>query len=308
MGTGSFAGTILKALLEEKYSVVAVFTKPDKTIHANSEPKKNEIKEIALKNNIAIYQPEKLDAGIISQIKKIAPDLIAIVAYGKIIPQEIIAIPEFGCTNVHPSLLPKFRGPSPIQNALLVGEKETGTTIMLIDEKMDEGDILSQKKFAIDPNDTYATLSEKLAPFSATLLLEALPLWIGGKIKPTPQNDSNASLCQLIDREDGHIIWEEEAEKIYNRYRALSPWPGIFSFWKNEEKMVRIKLQKISLAKNNPESEKISGKIFSIDNQIAIQTLKGAIILEEVQLEGKKPVNIKDFINGYPKFIGSVLQ
>lgn len=308
MGTGSFAGTILSALLEEKYNIVGVFTKPDKTIHKNSGPKENEIKEIALKNNIAIYQPEKLDADIISQIKNIAPDLIIIVSYGKIIPREIIDLPRFGCVNVHPSLLPKFRGPSPIQNALLVGEKETGTTVMLIDEKMDTGDILSQKKYKIDPDDTYQELSEKLAILSSDLLLETLPLWIEGKIKPLHQDDSKASLCQLIDREDGHIAWDTEGEKIYDRYRALSPWPGIFSFWKNGQNTLRLKLQKISFRNHNSDSSQTSGTVFESDGKIAIQTLKGAIILEEVQLEGKKPADIKNFINGYPKFIGSILQ
>lgn len=308
MGTGSFAGTILKTLLKEKYSVAAVFTKPDKTIHKNSAPGENEVKELAEKNNLAIFQPEKLDADIISQIKNIAPDLIIIVAYGKLIPREIIDIPEFGCVNVHPSLLPKFRGPSPIQNALLQGEKETGTTIMLIDEKMDEGDILAQSKMAIGPDDTREALAEKLADLSSELLLKTLPLWIEGKIMPQKQNRSQATLCQLIERQDGHIIWENEASDIYNRYRALSPWPGIFSFWKNREKMVRIKLQKISLAENNSESDKTSGKIFMMDDQIAVQTLKGAIILEEVQAEGKKTVPAKDFLNGHPDFIGSVLQ
>jgi len=320
MGTGNFAGIILQALLEAghpmfvgtsdvHFDIAAIFTKPDKTIHKNSAPGNNEVKEIALKNNITVYQPEKLDADIISQIKIIAPDLILIVAYGKIISKKIIAIPKFGCVNVHPSLLPKFRGPSPIQNALLSGEKETGTTIMLIDEKMDTGAILNQKKYAINSNDTYRELSEKLAVLSSGLLLETLPLWIEGKIKPTPQNNAEASLCQLIEREDGHIIWDEEAENIYNRYRALSPWPGIFTFWKNGENLARLKLQKISLlSDNNREMHRAIGEIFKTEEGIAVQTLKGAIILKEVQLEGKKKTDIKSFINGYPKFIGTILQ
>lgn len=308
MGTGSFAGTILEALLKERCDIIGVFTKPDKTVHKNTGPKENSVKEIASSKNISIYQPEKLDDAVISQLKEIQPDLIIIVAYGKIIPQEIIDIPEFGCMNVHPSLLPKFRGPSPIQNALLQGEKETGTTIMLINEKMDEGNILAQEKMAIGPDDTYQSLSQKLASFSADLLLRTLPLWIEKKIAPLPQDDSQATLCQLIEREDGHIVWEEEAEKIYDRYRALSPWPGIFSFWKDGEKMVRIKLQKVSLKKDAPKSEKYPGEIFRLDDQLAVQTLKGAIILEEVQLEGKKATDVKNFINGYPKFVGSILK
>lgn len=308
MGTGSFAGMILNALLEEKYDVASVFTKSTKTIHKNSVVNNNEITDIALRNNLDIYQPEKLDAEITAQIKAINPDVIIIVAYGKIIPKEIIDIPQFGCVNVHPSMLSKFRGPSPIQNALLAGEKETGTTIMLIDEKMDTGNILNQKKIVIDPDDTYSSLSEKLSKLSAKLLLETLPLWIEGKIKPISQDNSKASLCQLITREDGHIIWSEEADKIYNRYRALSPWPGVFSFWKNGQILSRLKLNNVSLAEDVDREARSAGEVFKINEKIGIQTLKGAIIIEEVQLEGKKPVAIKSFINGYPKFIGSILQ
>lgn len=308
MGTGTFAGTILTSLLREKYDVVAVFTKPDKTIHKNGGLKENQVKEISKANNIPSYQPEKLDTEIIFQIKEIKPELIIIVAYGKIIPQDIIDIPKFGCVNVHPSLLPKFRGPSPIQNALLAGEKETGTTIMLINEKMDEGDILAQEKMAIDPDDTYPSLSEKLAKLSSELLLKTLPLWIERNITPQKQDQSKATLCQLIEREDGRIVWEEDAEKIYDRYRALFPWPGIFSFWKNDKDTVRIKLQKISLVKNDSGSGKRVGEIFKLNDSIAVQTVKGAIILEEVQLEGKKPTDTKSFINGYPQFIGSILR
>lgn len=308
MGNGTFAGTILTSLLREKYDVVAVFTKPDKTIHKNSGPKENLVKEISEANNISAYQPEKLNDQVISQIKKINPDLIVIVAYGKIIPREIIDIPRFGCVNVHPSLLPKFRGPSPIQNALLAGEKETGTTIMLINEKMDEGDILAQEKMAIDPDDTYPTLSQKLASLSAYLLLKTLPLWIQNKITPLPQDHSKATLCQLIEREDGLIVWEEYAEKIYDRYRALFSWPGIFSFWKNGNDTVRIKLLKIGFEKNDHYSRKRAGEVFRLNDEIVVQAMKGVIILKDVQLEGKKPATIKDFLNGYPNFIGSMLQ
>jgi methionyl-tRNA formyltransferase len=308
MGTGAFSGTILGALLDEKYNVAGIFTKPDKNIHKNSATNDNEIKTLALKNNLPLYQPEKLTSEITAEIKKINPDLIVIVAYGKIIPPEIIAIPQFGCVNVHPSLLPKFRGPSPIQNALLSGEKETGTTIMLINEKMDAGDILAQEKLTIHPDEIYPEFSERLALLSAKLLLETLPRWIAREIIPIKQDDAKATLCRLIQREDGKIDWNEEAEKIYDRYRALSPWPGIFSFWKKENAVLRLKLQKIKLLEMVFENDFPAGRIFELDGKIAVQCGKGAIILEEVQLEGKKKTPIHNFTNGYPDFKKATLE
>ncbi|MCX6765886.1 MAG: methionyl-tRNA formyltransferase [Candidatus Moranbacteria bacterium] len=308
MGTSSFARDILESLVKNDYNIVAVFTQPDKEAGRKKEIKISPVKAFSQEHKLPVIQPERFAKETVDNIKKIKPDIIVVAAYGKILPREVLDIPGFGCLNVHASLLPRFRGPSPIQNALLAGEKETGITIMRMDEGVDTGEILSQEKLEIDPNDTTETLSQKLSQLGSLLIIKTIPLWIEQKIEPRVQDNSRATLCQLIEREDGHIIWEEEAENIYNKYRAFQPWPGIFAFWKNKDTLERVKFNKISFQKSDPETSHQSGEVFQLGDKIGVQTLKGIIVLEEVQLEGKKPVPIKEFINGYPNFLGSILR
>lgn len=308
MGTSLMAEKILSALIEESYNIVAVYTKLDKKTGRKMELGENHVKSIALQEKIPVFQPEKFDDEAVSQLKQLNPDLIIVVAYGKILPKEALEIPGLGCINVHGSLLPKLRGPSPIQNALLAGEKETGITIMLMDERVDTGNILSQEKIKIEDLDTFQTLYQKLISPATRLLLETIPLWVERKIEPKKQNGKEATLCQLIEREDGHIFWNEEAEIIYNKFRAFYPWPGIFSFWKNNDTLLRIKFNEIDIQKQDPQTKHEPGEIFQLGDKIGIQTFKGILIPEKIQLEGKKELPIKEFINGYPDFIGSVLR
>lgn len=308
MGTAEIAKEILESLVRSGYAISAVVTQPDKKTGREQETKFGPVKEFSVSNKITVFQPDKLDEEAIKKIKDLDPDLIVVIAYGKIIPKEILEIPKYKSINIHPSMLPKFRGPSPIQNAILAGEKETGITIMLVDEKMDHGDILVQTKVLIYPNETTETLSQKIAPVSSRLLLEAIPLWIEGKIKPKKQDDTKATYCQLIEREDGHIFWDETAEDIFNKYRAFQPWPGIFSVWEKDGNHSRIKLAKITLQDENQEKKRELGEIFETNNKIGVNTSKGVIILEEIQLEGKKPITIKEFVNGHKDFIGSKLK
>lgn len=301
-GTSEFSEIILDSLIKADYDIAGVFTRPDQKIGRKQELQKTSVRILAEKNNLPVFVPEKLDDAAVKELKKISPDLIITAAYGKIIPQKVLDIPKFGALNVHPSLLPKFRGPSPIQNVLLAGEKETGTTIMLMDAGMDSGDILSQKKIAIESEEKLPELSQKLARLSAKLLSETLPLWLEEKIKPQKQTESAATFCQLISRQEGKINWHEEAQKIYNKYRAFYPWPGVFTIWNGK----RIKLNKIKLA-NHAEIKKQTGEVFLLDNGLAIQTGQGTIILEELQMEGKSNLNAGAFLNGYKNFIGSIL-
>ncbi len=217
-------------------------------------------------------------------------------------------MPKFDAINIHASLLPKYRGASPIQNAILNGETETGATIMLMGEGIDTGDILSRRIVKIDKNETSLELSKKLAGISADLLLKTLPLWIAKKITPQKQNDSGASLCRMIKREDGKIDWNNSAENIYNRFRAFHPWPGIFSAWDRRGKRLRIKLNKINYLKNNLEAEYCPGEVIKIGEKIGVATSVGFVILETVRLEGKPETKMGAFINGYPDFIGSTLK
>lgn len=308
MGTPKFGETILRALIEKEYNIVAVFTQPDRLVGRNQKLLASPVKTLALSEKIPIEQPERLDETAIAHIKELKPDIIVVAAYGKILPKELLNTPGFGCVNVHASLLPRWRGASPVQNALMAGDTETGISIMLMDEGIDTGAIISQQALRIDTDDTAGSLLEKLGTLGATLLIETLPLWIRKKIEPKEQDDSLATICQLIEREDGRVFWNETAETIWNRYRGLSPWPGIFTFWKHpSEGFIRIKFSKISLQKTDTITERKFGEIFEIGEHIAVKAGKGIIILEEIQPSGKEPMSARDFVNGHPDFIGSVL-
>lgn len=308
MGTSDFAATILESLIDESYNIIGVYTKPDKPVGRSQNVLPSAVKDLATKKELPVFQPPKFNDEAINELKKLAPDLIIVAAYGKILPKSVLKIPGFGCVNVHTSLLPKFRGPSPVQNALLCGEEETGATIMLMDEGMDTGDMLAQQSVAIEPNDTYPALMEKLAHLSKELLIKTVPLWVERKIEPLPQVSENATLCQMIDREDGRIYWEEDAQEIYNKFRALYPWPGIFTFMRQTDHLTRVKLLSIRIQKHDPLEKHPQGEVFLIGEDVGVQTSSGVILLDEIQIEGKKPAKIKDFINGYPSFIGSKLQ
>lgn len=308
MGTSDLSEVILGSLIDGEYNVVGVFTKPDMKVGRKQEITEPLVKKLATEKKIPVFQPLRFNAEAVEEFKKLKPDLVIVAAYGKIIPKAALAIPGFGCINVHVSLLPKYRGPSPIQNALFNGEKETGVTIMLMDEGVDTGDILVQEKTVIAPNDTTETLMQKLSVSGAALLLKTIPLWIERKIEAKAQDHTQASQCQLIEREDGKIFWTEDAETIYNKYRALTPWPGIFTHWKNDSEIIRLKLITIGLQKINPIEKHQIGEIFQLGDDIGIQTNAGIIIFKEIQREGKKTASAKDFINGYPEFIGSILQ
>lgn len=303
MGTPSLSAEIFESLLEAGYNIVSVYSQPDKKVGRKQILEKTPVKLLAEKNNIPVYEPRKFDESAIELLRAQNPDLIILVAFGKILPKAALEIPRLGAINIHPSLLPKYRGPSPIQNALLNGEKITGTTVMLMDADVDTGDILAQQEISIDPDETYPELEKKLADLSSKLLLNTLPDWIRGKITPQTQNDSLASFCKLIQKADGKINWNAAAESIYNQYRAFFGWPGIFTLWNQK----RLKLNKIRLASDSFEGYKI-GEVFQINDIIYVKAKTGAIILEEIQLEGKPNTQAIHFLNGYPNFVGSILN
>lgn len=310
MGTPDFAAYFLQAMIQNEYQIVSVFTQPDKPKGREQETVFSPVKTIAVSNKIPVEQPVKITDVEIKKLHDLKPDLVIVAAYGRILPKAFLDIPGFGCINVHPSLLPKYRGASPIQNALLNGETETGVSIMLMDAGMDTGDILAQKSLPVDPNDTTATLEEKLAIEAVPLLMETIPLFIKRKIESRKQNMAEATLCELIEREDGRIFWNQSAEKIYDRYRAFTPWPGIFTYWKKGTTgmPLRLKLITISYQKNDPAITHAYGEVFEVGEKIGISTDSGIIFPESVQIEGKAVTSIQDFVRGYPNFIGSILE
>ena len=308
MGTPEFAAAILAGLLAERYNIVGVVTRPDKPKGRKQTITESPVKTLAQERHLAVLQPETLDASVIETLKSWKPDIIIVAAYGKILPRTILDIPGFGCVNVHASLLPKWRGASPVHNALLTGESESGVTLMLMNEKMDAGDILAQRPLAIQPDEMRDPLLLRLTALGRDLLLETLPLWIERKIVPHPQDHTQATLCQLIEREDGHIFFTDDALAIYNKYRALSPWPGIFVFWKRENNHLRLKLHRIAWQDRPAPDGSAIGQVFQDNGCVGIGTNRGVVFLEEVQLEGSDRMPIDDFLRGNAGFIGSFLQ
>lgn len=301
-GSPDFAAVVLDSLIKNQFNIVSVFTQPDKKIGREQKTAFSSVKNLAIRNKIRVSQPESLkDNGAAGEIKKINPDLIVVAAYGKILPKKILEIPRFGSVNVHASLLPKYRGASPVQSAILADEKETGITLMLMNEKMDEGDILAQEKIEIGENDTAENLLEKLGKSGAEMIVKFIPEWTSKKINPRPQDGKEATYCGMIKREDGKVNWNEPAEKIYRQYRAYQPWPGIYTFYEKNHRPSRLKLTDILSDKEINTGEK-PGKIVEYNRNIAVQTGKGLIVLREVQPEGKKTMNIKEFIRGNSLF------
>lgn len=307
-GTPDFAAVMLKTLIDSDYNITAVFTQPDKKVGRKQEVVYSPVKDFALKNKITIFQPQGLrESGLSEQIKKINPDLFVVAAYGKILPEEFLEIPKLGAINVHASLLPKYRGASPVQCALLDGEKETGITLMRMNEKMDEGDILVQEKAEIGEKDTAETLMEELAELGAKMTVKFIPDWISEKIDSSPQDHSKATYCKPVKRDDGKVDWNSTAEEIYHKWRAYFPWPGIFSDLKIRNQPKRLKLLEIEIVPSAETGEKL-GKIVKYNQETAVQTKKGLIVLKKIQLEGKKGIDINEFLRGFPDFIGEILK
>jgi methionyl-tRNA formyltransferase len=303
MGTPDISADIFAALLQDGYNIISAYTQPDKKVGRKQVVQKSPVKMLAEKNNIPVYDPHKLNETAIKQLCEQKPELIILIAYGKILPPAVLDAPRFGAVNIHPSLLPKFRGPSPIQNVLLNGEKITGTTIMLMDANMDTGAILKQVEVVVTATEKYIELEKKLTRLSIQTLLDTLPKWLAGEIVPQKQDDTSATYCKMIKKEDGQISWNDSAQTIYNKYRAFSTWPGIFTIWNNK----RLKLNNIKITATNITSHQ-NGEVFEIDNMIYVQTNYGMIELLEVQLEGKPNTKIVDFLNGHRDLIGSILK
>ena len=265
------------------------------------------VKLLAEKHNIPVEQPEKIMNEAL-RIKNYEPDLIIVAAYGQILPKEILDLPKYGCLNVHPSLLPKYRGPSPIQAAILNNDEETGVTIMKMDDKIDHGAILaSEKRKAKSETLTYLELHDELAKLGAEILIKTIPDWVAGEIKPQTQDETKATYTKIMEKQDGKIDWTKSAEEIERQVRALNPWPSAYAL-DNDKKMIKIlKAGTLTQTESSPAGE--PGKTFQATNEeIAVQTGKDYLIIKELQPEGKKPMPSAAFLRGHPDFIGTMLK
>jgi len=307
-GTPEFAVPSLKALIDNGYHVVAVVTNPDKPIGRKQVITPSPVKELAKKHGIPVLQPEKLDANYKLQTINYKPDIFIIASYGKIIPKDVLAIPKHGTLNVHPSLLPKYRGPSPIQAAILKGEEKTGVTIMLTDEKMDHGPILAQKalenvRFSAEggkvQSSKFNELYEALAKLGAELLVETLPKWLAGEITPEEQDHAKATYTKILKKEDGKIDWEHSAEEIERKIRAFEVWPGSWSMARIRGKNTRIKVIEAKIDGDRDFAVK-PGSLIKKKGDLLVASRNKFLVIEKLQLEGRKTITGSEFLKGYP--------
>ena len=262
------------------------------------------MKKLALERQIPIIQPETFESSeVVDRLARFEPQLIIVTAFGFVLPPEVLSLPRFACLNVHPSLLPRHRGPSPVTSAILCGDELTGVTIMLMDAGLDTGPILAQEKVGISCNDTTGSLGAKLADVGARLLLQTLPRWLGGDLKPQPQDESQATYSKLIASKDAEIDWGFSALELWRMVRAYTPWPGCYT-WCHGKRL------KVHRAVPLPGGKKGQiGKVIALaeEPQIGVVTKKGILGLCQVQLEGKRQVAATDFARGSRSFVGCIL-
>jgi methionyl-tRNA formyltransferase len=304
MGTAELSCASLEKLAADKpFQIAAVVTQPDKPKGRELKLTPSPVKMLAEKLNLPVLQPLKArDEKFIGELRELKPDLIVVVAYGQILPQTILDLPAHGCLNVHTSLLPKYRGAAPIQWAIADGNAETGVTIMKMDAGLDTGPILSTRRTPILPADDSQILHDRLARLGAELLVETIPAYVAGKIQPQPQPVEGATYAAKIKKEDGRIDWHSPAEKIWNRLRAFTPWPGTYTFLQVEPKPQLLKIWRAEVVEKSGQA----GEILSADKTgIIVGCGQGALRILELQREGGKRLAVEAFLAGFPLAPGS---
>jgi methionyl-tRNA formyltransferase len=308
MGTMDFAVPILKAL-DERYDVVQVITQPDRPFGRKQELKPSAVKAYALSRNLPVFQPEKIRKDY-EPVLALKPDLIVVAAFGQMIPKILLDFPPFKCINVHASLLPKYRGGSPMQKSITSGDSETGVTIMFMAEKMDAGDLLAQKSIPILESDTLGTIEEKLALLGSDLLMETLPKVFDKTIVPVPQNESAVTFAYNIKREEEFIDFSRTAKQVFDHVRGFNPRP--IASARIDGTTMKLFAVKPVYEDMTPYSECAFGEIVKITkSDVLVKVSDGLVALKNIQLEGKKPMDIKALMNGNGKSIltlGKILK
>jgi len=295
MGTPAFAVPSLHCLIERHENIVAVVTQPDRPVGRGQKVIPCPVKQHALAHGLKVLQPEKVNSPeFLAQFRSLAPDLAVVAAYGQIFPQALLDIPPHGFINVHSSLLPAYRGPAPINWALINGDAETGVTIMKVGLRMDAGDILLQEKIPILPDDDAQSLHDRLANLGARMIGETINLLHKNALHPQPQDHSRASYAPMLKKEDGRIDWQRQAGDIAHQIRGMTPWPGCYTFWEG-------RFLKIHRARPVDASEDaVPGTVLGISREgILTATGSGALLLMEIQLEGKKRMGAEEFLRGH---------
>jgi len=309
LGTSEFAVPPLEHLIFNQYQVVVVYTQPDKPAGRGRSLVFPPVKRAALAWNLPVVQPHSLKkAEAVEQLAGFHPDVIVVAAFGQILPQSVLEIPRYGCINIHPSLLPRFRGASPVAAAILDGDEFTGVSIMLLDRGLDTGPILARAQIPISTRDTTGSLTAKLSLIAAWLLQEVLVHWLRGELIPQPQDEAKATYCSLISKEEGEIDWYLPAVNIWRRVRAFQPWPGCCTRWQGR------RLEIIEVVPMPGETTLDAGQVVALTlatgeakAAFGVHTGDGVLGVLRVQLEGKQAMSAADFLRGQREFVGAIL-
>lgn len=304
MGTPEFAVPTLESLYNEGYSIDLVITQEDKRRGRGKKLQYTPVKEKALELGLEVFQPNSINSeGSITKMKELNPDFIVVVAYGQILKKEILEIPKYGCYNVHASLLPKYRGAAPINWAIINGEKETGITIMEIDEGLDTGDMILWEAIPINSEDDTVIIHDKLAELGGKLIVKALSDIKDNKAVKTPQDHSLSSYASMLNKDMGKIKWNDTGENIINLIRGLKPWPSAYTKYKDEV----LKIHKAKLI--NPLKKGICGEIIKVDKEgIFVVAKDKTVVLEEIQFPGKKRLKVDEYLRGNSVDEGVILE
>ena len=309
MGTPEFAVPCLEHLVLNRYQVIAVYTQPDKPAGRGRSAVPSPVKRAAVILNLPVVQPVSLkEADVVAQLAGFHPDVIVVAAFGQILPQSVLDIARYGCINIHPSLLPRFRGASPVAAAILAGDEFTGVSIMLMDKGMDTGPVLAKAPIPISAHDTTGTLTFKLSRVAAWLLLEVLVRWTRGEITPQPQEVAKATYSSSISKEEGEIDWHLPALDIWRQARAFYPWPGCYTKWQGRQ------LRIIEALPMSATGVLEGGRVIALTPAaggakaaFGVHTGDGMLGVVKVQLEGKRAMPADEFLRGQRQFIGTIL-
>ncbi len=303
MGTPDFALPTLQGLIEAGVNLVAVYTQPDRPRGRGKKLAPPPVKELAERHGIPVHQPARLrEPAVVEELRSLAPDLIVVVAYGQILPKSVLEIPRYGCINVHASLLPRYRGASPINQAVIDGEQVTGVTTMLMDVGLDTGDMLVRRATEIGPEETAGELHDRLALLGREAMEETLKRLCAGKLAPQPQDDSQSCYAPMLNKDQGRIDWQKSAREIHNKVRGLSPWPGAYTFLNGEV---------LKLGATSPENGTGGppGTVLEAGPEgVRIACGEGVLRVCELQLPGKKRLAAAEFLRGRPLPAGTRLE
>ena len=308
MGTPQYSAQVLHTLINHNAGeIVAVVTTPDRRSGRGRKLEASPVKHIAQKLRLAVLQPASLrNQDAIAQIRSLSPDLIIVVAYGLLLPKDLLDIPQYGCLNLHPSLLPKYRGPSPVVSSIKNGDTSTGISLMLLDPGMDTGPVISQEALEINNTDTAATLTHRLFERGADLLIRSIEPWAERTLKPHKQDDSQATITMKITREDGLADWSLQPIVLDRYRRAFTPWPGLYSHW--DGKMIKFLDTSYD---TSVQSTHPPGSILKLSNSkksIGVVSGNGILEINVLQLEGKSAISGEDFLKGYPSIERAILK